>query len=111
MKITFRSIVGFLLIVLLFSTNLVQANEQSLLEPHTSVLLQSSDKKFKYGQYVFVTLKDGSRTVGKIAGKKNSKKYYVNQLDGKLRGVVHVKYIQKMTKGEVAAYKASKKKT
>lgn len=61
---------------------------------------------FKYGQYVYVTLKDGSQTVGKIVGKKSSKKYYVNQLDRANRGLVHKKYIRKMTKEEIEKYKS-----
>ena len=72
--------------------------------------LFSGDKELKYGQYVYVTLKDGSQTVGKIAGKKSAKKYYVNQLDGGHHGSVHIRYIRKMTKDEIAAYKAMKNK-
>lgn len=70
--------------------------------------ITKNGEDFKHGQYVYVTLKDGSETAGKIVGKRNTKKYYVNQLDGSHHGVVHKKYIRKMTKEEVKNYVAGK---
>ncbi|MEP1032979.1 hypothetical protein [Ekhidna sp.] len=70
--------------------------------------IEQEDDDFKYGQYVYVTLKDGSETAAKIVGKKSMKKYYVKQLDGFHRGLAHKKYIRKMTKEEVMKFKSKK---
>ena len=94
-------------IVLLVNVTSLYATNASLSSGNI-VEIEKGNDDLKYGQYVYVILKDGSKTVGKIVGKRNSKKYYVNQLDGNHHGMVHKKYIQKMTKDEVANYRASK---
>ena len=107
---TSKSISIFLLMVtfqIVYPVKALASTDHS--EIQSTKLVKGNDK-FKYGQYVYVTLKDGSLTVGKIAGKKNAKKYFVNQLNGSNHGVVHVRYIRKMTKEEIEQYRLSKKK-
>ncbi len=98
------------MLALCMTITLFNSNAEWSLEGLDSLPVSTKDnpgsEDFKYGQYVYVTLKDGSQTVGKIVGKRSSKKYYVNQLDGSNRGLVHKKYIRKMTKEEIAKYKS-----
>ncbi len=101
------SIVLVVVLALLFF-GLVHASAREIKLKKVSVQVNQENETYKYGQYVYVTLKDGSQTIGKIVGKKNSKKYYVNQLDGAHHGIVHVKYIRRMTKEEIKNYKASR---
>ncbi|MEO9485047.1 MAG: hypothetical protein ABJG47_16425 [Ekhidna sp.] len=103
-KSRFSVVLG--LTIAMLSASVPPASACTYMNGIEAVQLNKSDEDFKYGQYVYVTLKDGTQTVGKIAGKKNSKKYYVKQLDGSLKGVVHKKYIRKMTKEEVENYKS-----
>ncbi len=104
-----KPIVAMAMMVAMFCLNSSQLLASPSPDVNQIVKLQKGNDELKYGQYVYVTLKDGTRTVGKIVGKKNSKKYYVNQLDGSNRGLVNRKYIQKMTKKEIASYKSNTK--
>lgn len=104
-----KSIMTVSLMVMMSLPFIANASTSEIHNSSVVEVIKKSDE-FKHGQYVYVTLKDGSETVGKVVGKKNSKKYYVNQLNGSHHGTVHKKYIRKMTKEEVDAYKASKKK-
>ncbi|WP_462248832.1 hypothetical protein [Ekhidna sp.] len=104
-----KSILAASLIAIMF---MLGVNDVSASELDQYDLYEIRNKEeLKHGQYVYVTLKNGSQTVGKIVGKRNSKKYYVNQLDGGHHGVVHKKYIRKMTKEEVEQYKMEKNKS
>ncbi|WP_436516830.1 hypothetical protein [Ekhidna sp. To15] len=108
METTKLKLVLTLSLALTFSTTF--ANSESAIQSCMSIQTDQGGEDFKYGQYVYVTLKDGSQTVGKIVGKKNSKKYYVRQLDGSNRGLVHKKYIRKMTDAEIKKFKVSDEK-
>lgn len=95
-------------LVIAISSSFAKSTHQHY-DHRISIQINQENNDLKYGQYVYVTLKDGSQTVGKIAGKKNSKKYYVNQLNGSNHGLVHVRYIRKMTKEEIEKYKSNQK--
>ena len=80
-----------------FATNQVSPHKDT--EPIT-VTLRNEDV-LKHGQYVYVTLKDGSKTLAKIVGRKNARKYYVLEVNGSHKGLVHIKYIAPLSKEEV----------
>ena len=99
-----KSTIALAFIVLVIASADANTAEQNSLSGDRIEVAKSGKEELKHGQYVYVTLKNGSETVGKIVGKKTSKKYYVNQLNGSHHGVVNKKYIRKMTKEEIASF-------
>lgn len=71
-------------------------------EAELTVLNTKNETEFKHGQYVYVELKDGSRTIAKVVGRKSSSKYHVLEVNGSHRGVVHAKYMKALTKEEIS---------
>lgn len=74
---------------------------------HDISTLSNSPKKgqFRYGQYVYVKLKHGEETIGKIDGRKNTNKYYIDEVHGNRYGAVHKKYIRALTVEELRKLK------
>ena len=95
--------------MILGSLSFGAAHETKLEGAELSTLNTKSETVFKYGQYVYVELKDGSSTIGKIVGRKGAKKYYVLEVNGSHRGVVHAKYLKALTKEEINQKVATKK--
>ena len=94
----------FIAMVLLSKANTSVVFEEKLEQVKTN-------ETFRHGQYVYITLKNGTQTIAKIAGRKNLKKYYVNEVSGNRRGLVHRKHIRPLTKDELEMLKYERAET
>ena len=66
---------------------------------------QGEPETFKFDQYVMVSMKNGNEVPARILSVKSTKQYRIRMIGGSKIGLVHKKYLRKMTKEETMMYK------
>lgn len=72
---------------------------------------QKTQISFRFDQYVYVTLKDGSEVPARISAIKSKNQFYVRMIGGAKSGMVNKKFMRAMTKEEIESIRRTQSKT
>lgn len=98
-----RSAMGILILFLIMPSLFVPNSiEASHLKTEIKAPAREKPEVFHNGQYVMVTMKNGTEVAAIIHGCKSKKQYWVRKIGGKRQGLVHRRFLRPMTVAETA---------